>query len=135
MRYGGCSPSTSTPAASAESRFSSQPIVTPSSPSAQELLDRPKDRLAVGNPAAHDVLLRALQLVDVLVELARAVRALHLPVAEQVDARQELLLQDLQAVRDVVAPVVAVGEVEGVDVALVGQVAGGDDLVAQRVGR
>ena len=37
--------------------------------------------------------------------------------------------------RNVVAPVVAVGEVEGVDVPLVRRIAGGDDLVGQLVGR
>src|SRR5262245_34150426 len=102
---------------------------------AQELLDRPEDGVAVGDAAAHDVVALAQHLVDVLVELARAVGALHLPVAEQVQLRQQLVLQDLHAGGDVVAPVVAVGEVEGVHVPLVRGVAGADDLVGQAVGR
>ena len=71
--------------------------------------------------------------MDVLIELAAAVGALHLPVAEQVHLRQQPLGQDLDAVRDVVAPVVAVGEVEAVDVPLVRRVALGDDPVGQLV--
>src|SRR5215204_4688599 len=72
-----------------------------SSARSQKLLDRPQDGLAVGDAATDDVLLVAQRFVDVLVELAGAIRTLHLPVAEQVDPRQQLLLQDLQAVRDV----------------------------------
>src|SRR5436309_11808394 len=90
---------------------------------AEELLDRAEDGVAVGDPAADDVVALAEHLVDVLVELARAVGALDLAVAEQVQLRQQPLVEDLDAVRDVVAPVVAVGEVEGVDVPLVRRVA------------
>src|SRR6266545_379215 len=102
---------------------------------AQKLLDRPENRLAVGDAAGDHVLAFAEQLVDVLEELAAAVGALHLPVTEQVQPRQQFLRQDLDAVRDVVAPVVAVGEVEGVNVPLIRRILCGDDLVGQRVGR
>ncbi len=77
-----------------------------------------------GMRLAHDVLVLAQHLVDVVEELAAAVGAFHLAVAEQVQLGQQLLGQDLDAVRDVVAPVVAVGEVEGVDVPLVRRIAG-----------
>src|SRR5690242_3800487 len=83
-----------------------------SAPGPEKLLDRPQDGVAVGDAAGHDVVALAEHLVDVLVELAAAVGALHLPVAEQVHPRQQLLVEQLDAVRDVVAPVVAVGEVE-----------------------
>src|SRR5579862_5167402 len=84
----------------------------------QELLDRTQNRLAVRNPARDHVVLLLQKLRDVLVKLAAAVGALDLAVAEQVQLRQQRLLQELNAVRAVVAPVVAVGEVEGVDVPL-----------------
>ena len=68
-------------------------------------------------------------LAQILDELARAVRALDLAVGEHVHARQELLLQELDARERVVhRPVVAVGEVERVDVPLVRRVVVVDDL-------
>ena len=77
-----------------------------------------EDRLAVRDAADHHVLVVVDQLVDVLEELAAAVGRLDLTVPEQVQLRQHLLGQQLDALGHVVAPVVAVGEVEGVDVPL-----------------
>ena len=62
-------------------------------------------------------------LLQVLDELAGAVGALHLAVGEHVALGQELGLEELDAGERVVhRPVVAVGEVEGVDVPLRGRV-------------
>src|SRR4051812_39767487 len=77
-----------------------------SAPGAEELLDRIEDGVAVGDAAAHDVLALAEHLVNVFVKLARAVGALDLSVAEQVQLRQQFLVQQLDTVRDVIAPVV-----------------------------
>jgi hypothetical protein len=41
-----------------------------------------EDAVAVGDVAGDDALVAAERLVEVLLELPRAVRALHLPVAE-----------------------------------------------------
>ena len=64
-------------------------------------------------------MLIAEMLFEVLVELARAVAALDLAVAEHVAHRQQRLLQELQAKPRVLArPVVAVGKVERIDIPL-----------------
>jgi hypothetical protein len=75
-------------------------------------------------------------LAQVLDELPRAVGALDLAVAEHVHLRQQLaLLEQLDAAHRVVhRPVVAVGEVERVDVPLGRGVLGVDDLRAELVG-
>ena len=57
-----------------------------------------------------------LQLDQFADEVARPVRRLDLPVAEQVRSRQQLVGQDLQTLAVVLAPVVAVGELEQVHV-------------------
>src|SRR5271167_4105303 len=86
-------------------------------PLAEELLDAPVDGILVGDLGERHVLGGPDRVAEVLDELAGAVGALHLPVAEQVHDRQDARLQDLDAEAGVVgAPVVAVGEVEGVDV-------------------
>src|SRR5258708_572651 len=84
----------------------------------EELLARNEDGVPVGDAAGDDVVALAQHLVDVLVELARAVGTLDLAVAEQVQARQQLPGQQLDAMGDVVAPALAVGGVYGVDVPL-----------------
>src|SRR4051812_36078934 len=106
-----------------------QAAKSPSGP--QKFLDRAQDRIAVGDAAGDHVLFLVDHLVDVLEELARAVGAFDLAVAEQVELGEQLLVEDVDAVGDVVAPVVAVGEVEGVQVPLVRRKALRDDLVAQ----
>src|ERR1019366_6884472 len=100
----------------------------------QKLLDRTQNRLAVRDSARHYVVLLFQELRDVLVELAAAVGAFDLAVPEQIQLGQQRLLQELDAVRAVVAPVVAVGEMEGVDVPLRSRVALVDDLVGEFVG-
>src|SRR5919198_5313771 len=93
------------------------PGIDPSLPLAEELLDAPVDRVLVGDLGERHVLLRPDGLAQILDELARAVRALHLPVAEQVYDGQDAVLQQLDAQARVVgAPVVAVREVERRDV-------------------
>src|SRR5579875_823951 len=73
--------------------------------------------------------------MNILEELAAAVRTFYLSVTEQVDTWQYFFLQNLQTMRSIIPPVVAVGEVESVDVPLVRRIAGGDNLVGQAVGR
>src|SRR5579862_9327636 len=80
--------------------------------STEEFFDRTEDGVAVGDAAAHDVVAFAQHFMDVFVKLAAAVGTFHLAVTEQVHARQQLFGQNLQAVWNVVAPVVAVGKVE-----------------------
>ncbi len=64
-----------------------------------------------------------------------SVTTLHLPVAEQVHVRQQPLAQQLETALVIsAAPVVAVREVEAVNVPLFRIVFAGDDLGAQLVG-
>src|SRR5687767_3915155 len=78
-------------------------------PLAEEGLDRGRDVLAVGDAGGDHAILAAEGLVQVLLELARAVGALDLPVAELVDARHELVAQERDAALGVARrPVVAV---------------------------
>src|SRR5579875_175545 len=104
------------------------------SASAEKLLDRTQNGVAIRDAAAHHIGTFAEQFVDVLKKFATAVRTFHLSVTEQVDPRQYFFLQYFQAVRGIVAPVVTVGEVESVNVPLVRRIAHGDDLVGQAVG-
>src|ERR1043166_2871451 len=104
-----------------------------SPPGSQELLDGVQDRFAVGNAAGDHALLLVRQLVDVLKKLPRSIGALHLAVTEQVELGQQLLVEQLDALGAVVAPVVAVRKMEGIDVPLVGAESLLDDLVAQLV--
>src|SRR6185503_7251092 len=107
-----------------------------SAPLAQEGLDRVGHVAAVVDAGGHEDLLVAERRVQVLLELARAVRALHLAVAELVHARQDLVAQDRDAELGVARrPVVAVGVVERVDVPVLRAVALGHLLQAQLVGR
>src|SRR5262249_14420192 len=103
---------------------------------AEERLDGVGHVAAVVEARGHDDLLVAERPVQVLLELARAVRALDLPVAELVDAREQLVAQHRNAQLGVPRrPVVAVGVVERVDVPVLGPVALRDLLQAQLVGR
>src|SRR5579859_3644107 len=105
-----------------------------SRPLAVKLLDGSDDGVLVADLARDDALVLAEVLSQVLDELPRAVRALDLAVSEHVHARQELVLHQLDAEERVVhRPVVAVGEVERVDVPLVGRVVVVDELAAQLV--
>src|SRR5262249_41611882 len=100
----------------------------------QEFLDGPQDRLAIRDPAGDHVVFLLDHLLDVIEELAAAVGALDLAVAEEVELGQQAVGQDLDAVGDVVAPVVAVGEVESVEVPLVRRKTLRDDLIAHLIG-
>src|SRR5436305_14248849 len=99
-------------------------------PRSQKFLDGPQDGIAIRYPAGDHVFLFAYEFVDVLEKLARAVWALHLAVAEQVELGEAFLVEQLDAVRRMVPQVVAVGELEGVLVCLVRRVAYGGYLVA-----
>src|SRR5690606_17433050 len=100
----------------------------------QEVLDRVEDRVPSADPREHQVVG-----VDVLLEgveeLTAAVPALDLAVAEQVGDRQESLVQEAEALLIVAAaPVVAVGEVEEIEVPLLWRVVSLGDLRRQGVG-
>src|SRR5439155_12184682 len=58
----------------------------------------------------------------------------HLPVAEQIHLGQQFFLEQLHAKRIVVAPIVAVGKMEGIDIPLIRRIAGIDKLVGQGIG-
>src|SRR5262245_62228337 len=103
---------------------------------AEEGLDRLGHVAAVVDRGRDQDLLVAEGRVEVLLELARAVGALDLAVAELVDAREDLVAQHRDAQLGVArGPVVAVGVVERVDVPVLGAVALGHLLQAQLVGR
>src|SRR6187401_152869 len=86
---------------------------------AQEVADRLHDRFLALDLRHHQAVVLVEVLVQILDELTRSVRALDLAVAEQVHLRQDLGLQQLHALDGVVdRPVVAVAEVERVDVPL-----------------
>src|SRR5580765_8420890 len=85
-------------------------------PSAEEFLDRVVDAFLVTDLRQRQVRLFVECLFQLAIELPRAVRALDLTVAKQVALGQELVAQQADALAVVFAPVVAVGEVEDVDV-------------------
>src|SRR5260370_17166683 len=88
-----------------ESGNSSSPPL-PGSPSrAQKLLDRLQNVLAVGDAAGDDVFVVAQQFVDVVEELAAAVRAFHLAVAEQVHLGHQPVLDQVHPLANIVAPI------------------------------
>jgi len=94
-------------------------------PFPRNVLDRPENPVLVPDLAEdHALVPVAGDFLELAQVIARAVGALHLAVAEQVQLRQQNLGQQFKAVRNVIAPVVAVGEMEGVDVPLVRSVAG-----------
>src|SRR5207247_5442604 len=74
------------------------------------------DRLPVGDFGEREVLVPIELPLELADKRALAVVALHLPVAEEVHAGQELLGQKLHARGVVFSPIVAVGEVKKVDV-------------------
>src|SRR5882724_11141026 len=83
----------------------------------QEVLDGVVDGVLVGDLRERHVLDAVERLAQVLDELAAPVRALDLPVRELVHLGEDLALEQPDAgARVVGAPVVSVGEVEGVDV-------------------
>src|SRR5713101_8450135 len=89
----------------------------------QELLDGIDDGVLVANLAGDQAIFFGEKLAQVLDELTRAVRTLHLAISEQVDLRKKLGLQELDAGQGVVhRPVVAVREVKRVDVPFGGRV-------------
>ena len=69
-------------------------------------------------------------------ELSASVRALDLSVSKQIDLRQQIRLQDVDAEIGVAArPVVAIGEVEDIDVPQLLRIFVFDDLVTQLIRR
>src|SRR5580704_3765667 len=88
-------------------------------PLPQEVADRLHDGVLALDLRDHQAVVLVEVLVEILDELAGAVRALDLAVAEQVHLWQDLRLEDVDALDRVVdRPVVAVGEVKRVDVPL-----------------
>ena len=102
---------------------------------AEEFLDRLVDPVLITDLGQGQVRHVLEGFFQFSVELARAVGALDLAVAEEVALGQELVAQEADALAVVLAPVVAVGEVEDVDVPVGRGVVGVDDLVGQVVGR
>src|ERR1019366_8687212 len=101
---------------------------------AEELFDGADDGVLVADLARDDAVVAAEVLAQVFDELTRPVRALDLAVREHVHARQELVLQEVDAEERVVhRPVVAVGEMERIDVPLFGRVPLVDELGAELV--
>src|SRR3954467_13964980 len=88
----------------------------PRAAAAQEGLDRVEDRVLVADLRQGEVGEVVEGLLQLAVELARAVGTLDLAVAEEVALRQERVAQHPDALAVVLAPVVAVGEVQDVDV-------------------
>src|SRR5690348_3781036 len=81
-------------------------------------------------------MLRAEVLLEILIELPRAVARLDLPVAKHVAHGQELLLEDLHAKARVLArPVVPVRKMERIDVPVRRRVLALDDFFAKLIGR
>src|SRR5205814_9910303 len=86
-------------------------------PFPEEVLDRVVDGVLVADLGEGDVLDPVERLAQVLDELPASVGALHLPIRELVHLAQDLRLEQVDAgARVVRAPVVPVGEVEGIDV-------------------
>src|SRR5687768_16519245 len=105
-------------------------------PPSEQLTDRLHDGFAVRNPRQRDGLFVGEYLVEILEELPTSVLAVDLSVAELVAHRNELLLQQLHTqLRVRLAPVVAVREVERVDVPVRGLVFPFEDLERELVGR
>src|SRR5690606_3736607 len=99
----------------------------------QKLLDRLQDRVTILDLREHQVVRLHVPLQRVQ-ELAAPVPALDLAVAEQVAHRQQALAQQGETLLVVAAaPVVAVGEVEHVDVPRIGRVVPLDDLRGELV--
>src|SRR5271157_49770 len=121
--------------ASAQSRHRCDSSSTGSASPSQKLLDRIVDSFLVTDLGEGEIRDFVEGFLELAVELARAVRALDLPVAEEVALGQELVAQEADAVAVILSPVVAVGEVEHVDVPVDGGMELVDDLVRQRVGR
>src|SRR6266478_2054199 len=102
-----------------------------SMPLAEERLDRVVDIVLAVDAAGQDFLVVAEVFVEDVDEVPGAVGAGDLAVAEHVAGGEELLLEELDAVAAVgLGAVVAVGEVEEVDVPLVGAVVGVEQLLA-----
>src|SRR5690606_23591116 len=102
---------------------------------ADEVLDAVHDRVAVPNFTGDDALVRREVFSEVLDELSGAVGALHLAVREHVHARQDLALHDVHAGEGVLhRPVVAVREMERIDVPLFARVVLVDELGTEPVG-
>src|SRR5262245_42759137 len=107
----------------------------PRSPApSQEFLDRIVDSFFITYLGEGKVGNFVKSFLELPVEFARAVGALDLSVAEKVALGQELIAQEVDAVTVIFAPVVAIGEVEHVNVPIERRVELVDELVGQRVG-
>src|SRR5205823_315350 len=81
-----------------------------SSPPSQKFTDAGQDAVLVGDVGGHQLVAVGEALVEIVLELSRAVGAFHLPVAEEVRLGEELLVEQAQALGGVASgPVVAVG--------------------------
>ena len=83
----------------------------------QELPNRLDDRVAVVDFARDQLLVAGEVLFEVFDELPRAIGAIDLAVAKDVGSREQEFLQNIDTEQSVIdAPVVAIREMEGVDV-------------------
>src|SRR5262245_23019205 len=110
-------------------------VATVSPPSSQELLDRVVDSFLVSDLRERQVFFFLESLFELAIELARSVRAFDLAVAEEVALGEELVAEQADAVAVVFPPVVAVREVEDVDVPVDLRVLVIDDLVGEVISR
>src|SRR5512145_2631064 len=94
----------------------------------KEVLDASHDRISISDLARDQSIVLREVFCQILEELTRPVWALHLSVAEHVDAGEQVVPQELDARQCVVhRPVIAVGEVKGIDVPFVWRIARVDD--------
>src|ERR1041385_2660483 len=92
-------------------------------PLSQEVLDAPDDAVLVADLGRDHAFVLSEMLAQVLDELPGAVGAFDLTISEEIHARENRLLHDLHARQRVVhAPVVAVREMERIDVPFLGRV-------------
>lgn len=87
----------------------------------QKLFYGIQDSVAIGYSAEDEVFPVLLDVDQMFIEFAAAVRTFHLAIAKQIDMRQQMFVQDFKAMWNVISPVVAVGKMKSVDVPLVGR--------------
>src|SRR5436309_9965370 len=123
------SPSSTVEASELRQWYTSESFYFDSMPLPKERLDRIVNVVLAVHPARQHLLVVAQMLVEHVDEVAGAVGAGDLAVAEHVAHGQELLLEEHDAVAAVgFGAGVAVAEVEQVDVPLVGAVVGVEQL-------
>jgi len=101
----------------------------------QELLDRIVDRLFAVDLGEDQVVELVAELSQFANVVPRSIRALDLAVTEEVEGGEQIGGEKFQAAFVVLSPVVAVGELEAINVPLGGGEVARDDLPGDLVGR